>query len=315
MNNPKYLVLATVILWSLGPLLTRLISINSQLLSLDILFFFTFIFFLITTVVHYKSAFLPKIKKFPVAFLFFGLFGYFFYYLGLVQSFHLFNSASEPAILNYTFPLFTVIFTEIWFGRKIKRAIGIRIVEYLGVLIGFFAIVILATKGEVTTLQFTNVPAVLWGLSAGVAYALFSVYSSLVKKEDQSIFLLASIFSSLILACIITIPEFPELRMVSPNVFVANALLAIIINGFGYLFWTRANRVASEKNISIATVASLLLIIPFLGLIIIAFTLKETELFHPYFLVSLGLITTSSLLCQKSAVIYSFLQASSKTTT
>src|SRR6266568_1193391 len=315
MNNPKYLVLATVILWSLGPLLTRLISISSQLLSLDILFFFTFLFFLVISLFRYKSKFLAKIKKPKYAFLLFGLFGYFFYYLGLVQSFHLFNSASEPAILNYTFPLFTVIFTELWFGKKIKRAFGIRFIEYLGVFIGFLAIVFLATKGNVTSLQITNLPAILWGLSAGIAYAIFSVYSSLVTSEDQDMFLLASIFSSLILAVIISFPELHAIQKVTQSALIANALLAIIINGFGYLAWTRANRLASEKTISISTVASLILIIPFLGLLIVAFTLKETELLHPYFLVSLGFITVSSLLCQKSAAIFSVFQVFRKTPT
>ena len=313
MNNPKSLVIGTIILWSLGPLLTRLISMRSQLLSLDILFFFTFLFFLIATVIHYKKAFFVKIKKITFAFFFFGLFGYFFYYLGLVQSFHLFNSASEPTILNYTFPIFTVIFAEVWFGKKIKRATEIRFVEYLGVLIGFLAIVVLATKGDITHLQFTNFSALLWGLSAGIAYAIFSVYSSTVKSENQDMFLLAAIFSSLILAVAITIPDLSTIRTVSFNAFIANAVLAIIINGFGYLAWTRANRLAKERKISISSVASLLFILPVLGLIIVSLTLKEVAIMQPYFLVSLGGIILSSLFCQKSAAIFLWVNTFRKT--
>jgi drug/metabolite transporter (DMT)-like permease len=315
MNNPKYLVIATIILWSLGPLLTRLISISSQLLSLDILFFFTFLFFLLRTTYHYKGKFLTKIKKISFSFLFFGLFGYFFYYLGLVQSFHLFNSASEPAILNYTFPLFTVIFTDLWFGKKIKRPWKIRFIEYLGVAIGFFAIVVLSTKGNIAALQITNLPAILWGLSAGVAYAIFSVYSSCVKAEDQDIFLFAGIFSSLLFAIIISFSEFNGIHNVTQRSFIANAVLAIIINGFGYLAWTRANRLAKEKNISISSIASLLFILPLLGLIIVSLILRETAILQPYFLVSLLGIIFSALFCQKSAAIFSFIEASHKRTT
>ena len=308
MNNPKYLVIATIILWSFGPLLTRLISISSQLLSLDILFFFTLIFFLIVTLLHYKSAFPGKLKRITFAFLFFGLFGYFFYYLGLVQSFHLFNSASEPAILNYTFPLFTVLFTEIWFGRKIKRTKEIRAVEYIGVLVGFLAVVFLATKGNIASLQITNLSAILWVLSAGISYAVFSVYSSSIKAEDQDIFLLAGIFSSLLLAFIISFQEFSALQTVTPTAFIANAILALIINGFGYLAWTKANRLAKEKNISISSIASLLFILPVLGLVIVSVTLHETVLLQRYFLISLLGIIVSSLLCQKSVAIVSFIK-------
>lgn len=308
MSNPKYLVIATILLWSLGPLLTRLISLSSQLLSLDILFFFTLVFFLIVTILHYKSTFPAKLKRITFAFLFFGLFGYFFYYLGLVQSFHFFNSASEPAILNYTFPLFTVLFTEIWFGRKLKRKKEIRMIEYSGVLVGFLAVIVLATKGDIVGLQITNVPAIVWGLSAGIAYAVFSVYSSTVKTEDHDIFLLAGIFSSLIFAVIISVSEIHAIQQVTQTAFLANAVLALVINGFGYLAWTRANRLAKEKNISISSVASLLFILPVLGLIIVSLTLHETALLQPYFLISLGGIILSSLFCQKSAAIVSFIK-------
>ena len=146
MHNPKYLALATIIFWSIGPLLTRLISINSQLFSLNLLFFFTFLVFLIYSFFHYRNKFWLKIKQLKFSYLFFGLFGYFFYYLGLVQSFHLFNSGSETTILNYTFPLFTVILSELIFGHKSRRPLVIKITEYLGTTVGFLAVITLADR-------------------------------------------------------------------------------------------------------------------------------------------------------------------------
>src|SRR6266480_7385679 len=104
MNNPKVLVLLTILFWSFGSLLTRLISIDSQLLSLTVLFFFTFVFFFIYFLVQYRGHFFASLKKIKRNYFFFGIFGYFFYYLGLVQSFHLYNNGSETTILNYTFP-------------------------------------------------------------------------------------------------------------------------------------------------------------------------------------------------------------------
>jgi drug/metabolite transporter (DMT)-like permease len=300
MNNPRTLVLLTILFWSFGSLLTRLISINSQLLSLSLLFFFSLLFFIGLGIFQYKRSFITKLKQLRWTFFFFGLFGYFFYYLGLVQSFHFYNSGSETVILNYTYPIFTVLFTEVFIRRShLKKSL----IEYAGILLGFFAVFILATQGNIFSFHITNLPAFLWGLSAGISYGFFSAYSSKVPAGEQSMFLLAAIFSSWLLSLVIAIPELTHLQSLTLQDYIVTALLAIIINGFGFLAWTRANRVARELSLSIAPFASLLFILPVLNLVIISIVLHESSIFQPYFLVCLGILIVSSILCQKAAEI------------
>ncbi len=299
MRNPKFYVFLTIILWSFGSLLTRLISIDSQFISLTLLFFFTFLFFTIFYYFQNKKDFFIKLKQLKISYLFFGLFGYFFYYLGLVQSFHLFKSASETTILNYTFPIFTIIFTDLFFRVYTPKSKSIKIIEYFGIFIGFLAVIILATNGNIATLHLTNTPALLWGLVAGISYGLYSAYSSSVPSENQSIFLLNSIFSSLIFSVFIAIPQINILHKVTSKDYFITALLALVVNGLGYITWTKANRFAKEKNISISEIASFLFILPILNLLIITIVLKENFLFQPFFLITLICILLSSLLCQK----------------
>lgn len=303
MNNPKTLVLLTILFWSFGALLTRIISIKSQLLSLNLLFFFTFLFFLFYVYLQHRKDFFNEIKKIKPQYLLFGLFGYFFYYLGLVQSFHLYNTASETTILNYTFPIFTVIFTEIFFKKRKSENYGVKLIEFTGVLLGFFAVFILATKGNMTSLQSTNLPALLWGLNAGIAYGIFSAYSSSVPKQQQTLFLLAAIFSSWILSVLISVPELKDLSSLTLNDYFVSGLLAILVNGFGFIVWTRANRIAIEKNISIASLASLLFALPFLSLSIVSIFLSESYLFEPYFMICLIILTLSGIFCQKAELL------------
>lgn len=303
MNNPKTLVLLTIFFWSFGSLLTRLISIDSQLLSLNLLFFFSFIFFIIYFYQQYKQNIFKELKRIKLQYLFFGLFGYFFYYLGLVQSFHLYGNGSETTILNYTFPIFTVVFTELLLRRKSEKFDLVKGIEYCGVLFGFAAVFILATRGDITSFQVTNLPALLWGLSAGIAYGIFSTYSSRVPKNDQRMFLLASIFVSWILAFMVSIPELKDFPSLTVNDYVITGLLAIVVNGFGYIAWIKANRLAHEKNISISSLASLLFVLPFLAIVIVSIFLKETFLLQPYFLMCLSILIVSSILCQKAEVL------------
>ncbi len=311
MNSPKILVILTIIFWSFGIFLTRVISMKTPLLNLNIQFFFLFLFFLIYNIAYYRHAFIRKIFHIKIAYFFFGLFGYFIYFIGLFQSFRLFNVASNTAILNYTFPIFTVIFRDILFKSSKRKTKKVRILEYGGLFLGFLSIIIVATKGQVFTLQFSNIAALLWGLLSGISYGIFSAYSSSIKTEDQPVFFLSATCISWLISLFIALPEFSSLKHLSLSDYFYQAVLAFIVNGLGFITWARANRLANIYHIPISSIASLLYILPFLSLTIIAYFLKETSLHHTYFVLSLLLLILGTYICQKSESISNFLHNSS----
>jgi len=299
MKNPKTLALITITFWSFGSYLARLMAIKSQFLLQGISYVFTFLTLLIYCLFLYKNSFFDKVKSNMKKGLLIGPFGYFVYSFALMQSFRAFDSASETTILNYTWLIFTVLFTDL----KSQKSKNLRLVETFGIGLGFIAVVVLATRGKITSIEISNIKGFAWGLLSGISYGFFSAYSSTVESKDQSAFLLSSILVSLGLMSIFSIQEIGLIRTITLNDLVVVAIRGCLLNGAGYITWTSANRIAREKDISISRIASLMFLLPLLSLIIIAILMKENILFKPYFLVSLALIILSGFLSKKSETI------------
>ncbi|MCE1254023.1 MAG: DMT family transporter [Anaerolineae bacterium] len=298
MNNPKMLALITIILWSFGMYLGRLIAIKSQFVLLALSFFFSFI-----TILFYKTLVLKDFsrsafKSFKWMFLWIGPLGYFVYSVSLNQSSRQFNGISETTILNYTWPIFTILFTHM-LAHKEGRNFWYRLVEALGVFFGFWAVVNMAVKGNYSGLD-VNIPGILWGLIGGMSYGLYSAYSGTLKSDEQSLFLVISTFSSLILVSLCALSELNILNTITLADVGVVCISGFLLNGVGYITWTSANRLAREKQINISSVASLMFVLPVISLLISSVLLNEKLLLQPYFLISLGLIVVSSFLCQKT---------------
>lgn len=308
MDNPKFLVISTITIWSFGAYLARLVSIKSQFLFLSISFSFTLITFLSYFSYLYRGSFYKRLRTTKIKYFFYGLFGYFIYWMGMIQSFRAFDSASETTILNYTWPIFTVIFTETLFRKESKKTVTHRLIESVGIALGFMSVIILATKGNIFSFDISNIKGILWGLLGGISYGVFSSFSSSVPKEEHKTFLLSSIFVSWLLMLFLGVSELHLIKTLHIKDILIVACLGFLLDGVGYILWTRANRIAYEQKVNISSLASLMFILPLLSLIIIAIFLKETQLFQSYFVLSLLLILASSVLCQKSERISSFFE-------
>ena len=300
MNNPNVLALVSIVIWSFGPALGRLISLKTQFLLTGVAYFFALIVFLIYN--HFKDTtpFSQKLKQSKPIYFLIGLFGYSIFSLSFIQTFRAYNSASEPTILNYTWPVFTVLFTEIFFRLKKKRDVTLYLIEGSGIILGFIAIVILITQGNIASFHIENIRGLMWGLVTGGSYGFFSAYSSTIPRERQRVFLLSAIFSSLIFTSLLSFNEIAIIPTLSAHDFLVAALLGVFVNGIAYITWTRANRLLREKNKHVASIASLTFFLPILSLLVITFLFKENTLFHPYFLLALILLIISSILCQKA---------------
>ena len=173
-------------------------------------------------------------------------------------------------------------------------------IEALAVVLGFTAVLILSTRGNIKSFQILNLKGIFWGIVTGASYGFFSSFSSLVPKYEQAKFLLYSIFFSLILIIPFAITELGQISTFTSKELTAVFLLGFINDGVGYVLWTRANRIANERKVSISSIASLTFLLPLFSLVVIFIALKEFQLFQPYFYISLLLLTFSTLLSQRS---------------
>jgi len=279
-------------MWSWGSLVGRLIAVRSQYLLLALSTSGTLVTFAVYRWIGARQggAWLRG------RYMLFGLLGYFLYMVALNRSFRAFDAASEPMVLNYTWPLFTVVFTRLLYERRSQP--GVSGWEAAGVLLGLAAVVVLATRGDPRSLDLANVPGVLWGLGAGVSYGLFSAYSGSVSREEHGAFLFSAIAGSWILMAIASMTEAHLVATLTWRDVGISAVQGVLLNGVGYITWTRANRIVREHGLRIASVASLTFALPLLSAVWIALVLGERALLRPYFALSLLLIVASYVSCQ-----------------
>jgi len=312
-SAPTLLTLITIMLWSFGSLLSRLVAIQSQFVLLSLSFFFSFIIMLIY-VVFSKEITFDSFRKIPAAYFIIGPLGYFVYSVAITQSSRAFDSISETTILNNTWPVFTVLFADL-FLIKAKKSRAARGIEGLGIFMSFLSVIILVSGGNFASLQL-EIRGILWGLLAGISYGLFGAYSGIVNRDEQKVFLFTAIALSLLL---ISIPAAIESRHSGPLTVLDIAVafsMGALLDGLGYILWTRAIRLSKERKTRVSTIASLMFFLPFINLAIVRFVLDEQQLFQPYFMLSLILILGSTYLIQKAAWIAKhlsrFLQYKSK---
>ncbi len=306
MNNPKTLAIITILIWSFGQYFGRLISLGSAYLMLAITSFWNLSFFLLYFIVIRRQTVRQITSFLKPAYFFFGLFGFAIYQYTSNECFRAFGNGSEPTILNYTWPLFTVLFTYVFFPLRAKKTIITHIIETVGILVGFFSIIILATNGNIQSLTLNNIVGILWGVASGASYGLFSAYSSTVPKERQGAFLLASISTSFLFLLIRTIPDLHLLNTLSFTDMIITLISGVVIGGIADITWTSANRLAKVQKVSITKVASMMFFLPVFAILVIAVFLHEWQIVSQwYFVASFISIFASSYICQKSEYIAS----------
>lgn len=308
MNNPKSFALITVLIWSFGGYTTRLIAVRSHHLLLAIALTFSTVFFAAYLTLYQKRSIISLLQAIKLKYLVLGFIGYGFFYLINVQSTLHFGNISETMVIGSSWPLFAVLFAYVLFSSRQEGSSRMtQVIQAFGMLIGFSAIIVLATKGQPHTLQISNGLGVIYALIGSSSYGLYSALSGQIKQESTLDFLFQAVLISTIILWMFSLPHIGEIRQLPIEDFAIVAFKGIAINGIGYFTWMRANQLAFERNEDVSTISSIMFLLPLLGLTIVAVLLGERHIFQPYFLTSLALILLSSVICQKPNVVASLL--------
>jgi len=314
-NKPQALAILTVLCWSFSSLLAKLISIQSPYLLFSFSFSFALIVYLIIAYKIYRKHLFQAIRKVPFKYFLIGLCGYYAVWVGNTESFRAFNSASETTVLNYTWLIFTVFFTETIYQKKDSISLKSSI-EFLGIILGFISVFILAVQGNILSFKINNINGILWGLFGGTSYGFFSAYSSTLNKERQIIFLISSISASL-LAMLIT-SYFTsgniilQAQKLSWQKIGLTALLGLLVDALGYIMWTRSLSISRAKNINVSKVVSIIFILPVASLLIVSFYLQEYTIIKPYFIVCILFFLGGLVLTQRSGYVTKFIKSKPK---
>jgi drug/metabolite transporter (DMT)-like permease len=196
---------------------------------------------------------------------FLGLLNPFFYYVVLLKSYDLLP-AQEAGTLNYIWPLVLVLLSIPLLKQKIS------LWSLAAILISFLGILLIATHGDLVSMNFSNPVGVLLALSSAVFWALYWIFN-LKDQRDTEIKLFLNFcfgfFYSAIAFFMTGVPYFPIWPGIAGAVYIG-----IFEMGITFVLWLNA----LKYSVTTAKVSNLIYLSPFISLIIIHILVKETIL-------------------------------------
>lgn len=263
MKNKYYLyAICTIILWGTSSLtIMKLNMAFTGLQTLAFAFLLATIFLFILALCQRKLSEIKtyKFKDFAIIFGL-GLLGIFAYNMLNTYS-YIFATGTQAVTINYLWPLWTVIFAMIILKEKVTLG------KIIAMLISFFGMALVATRGDFGAFANTNILGICQALLCSICYGLFSAITKKVKY-DKTVATMLYFASGTIVAfiCLFAFSSVPH--------FTFESTLWLVLRGCGqfglaYMLWTMALMGDTVR------VSNLALITPFLQLAAISLFMGE----------------------------------------
>ena len=248
----------------------------STLFSVIVLFFIALI--------QGKIGFIKSFSKralMQCAFL--GLLNPCLYYIILFKGYDILP-AQEAMVINFSWPIMIVILSI----PILKQKIDIK--SFLSIIVCYVGVVVIASKGDVFSMQFENSLGVVYILITTVIWSLFWLFNTKNSNDSVVSLFLIFLFS---LPYILIITYFSD-SFVVPSLkgVIGSAYIGLFEMGVSVVLWQSALKIST----TVSRVASLVFITPFLSLLILHFVLKEDILASTIFGV---ILICSGLILQK----------------
>ena len=263
MRKEYICAIISVLLWSTTATVSKLLlgSLDSmQILLVSSLF--SFIFLLIINCINGSIKEIKKYKSKDYLIIFsLGLIGIFlydlFFYLGINAM-----QASQAFIINYLWPIMTVLFACIFLKEKFTFK------KIIAIIISFIGVIIVSSNGNIFNIDKSSIMGTVYCMLAAILYGLFSVLNkkqNYNKYTSMMLFYLGSFIISLIYILASKKTFVPEL-----NQLLGMLWIGIFTSAIAYTSWALA--LAKGDTARISNIAYLT---PFISLIWTGIVLKE----------------------------------------
>ena len=209
----------------------------------------------------------------------------FLFYIVLFYAYDLLLT-QEAMVLNFTWPVTLTIFSIFILKQHINWK------SMLAILVSFTGIVVIATKGDVMGLQFTNPSGVALALGSTVIWSLFWIVN-IKDKRDEVVKLFLN-FSFGFIYILIATTILGELAIPPWQAILGSVYIGLFEMGIAYVFWLKGLQLSATT----AKVSNLIFMAPFISLILIRIFVGEQILWSTF--AGLGFIITGILLQRKS---------------
>ena len=191
-----------------------------------------------------------------------GFLNPFVYYVVVLNAYAILR-AQEAVTINFVWPIVLVLFSIPLLRQRIKlRSIS-------AIMISFFGVFIIATRGDILGFTFTSPRGVLLALGSTVIWALFWIYNTRDKRDEALRLFLNFMFGSIFV--FLSMVLFARLEMPSLRGVLGAIYIGLFEMGITFLVWLKALRLSKTT----ARVASLVYLAPFLSLVVIPFAIGE----------------------------------------
>jgi len=209
----------------------------------------------------------------------------FLFYIVLFYAYDLLLT-QEAMVLNFTWPVTLTLFSIV----ILKQRIGWK--SLLAIFISFIGIVVIATKGDLLTLKFTNPTGVALALGSTIIWSSFWIVN-IKDNRDEVVKLFLNFFFGfiyiLITAIISGVVIIPSWQASAGSIYIG-----LFEMGIAYVFWLKGLQLSSTT----AKVSNLIFLAPFISLILINRTVGEQILWSTF--AGLGFIMIGIILQRRA---------------
>ena len=195
-----------------------------------------------------------------------GFLNPFLYYIALFKAYSLLP-AQEAQPLNYTWPIMLVLLSI----PLLKQKISLK--NIFAVLIGFIGVVIIGTRGNLTSLKFSNPLGVALAISSSLIWALFWIYNMKDKRDEVAKLFLNFLFGFIFISAAAI--SFSNITIPSINGFLGVTYVGLFEMGVTFIIWIKALRLSKTT----ARISNLIFLTPFISLFFIHIVVGEEILF------------------------------------
>ncbi|MCY4130933.1 MAG: DMT family transporter [Gammaproteobacteria bacterium] len=260
-RNPMLVGFAAVLMWS-----TVAVGFKLGLRSMEpiqLLWIgccFSWVLFSICCVVLPSQ---PRATKHAARASLLGLLNPLLYYIVLLTAYDLLPAhVAQP--LNYTWAIVTALLAIPMLRQKLNRS------TLIGILVGYFGVLLLVTKGQLTSALGFDPVGIGLALASTLVWAIYWIWSVTVRLEPWWFMWYGFTVAVPLLTILCYFTEgFP--RLIWSN-FGYGAWIGLLEMGFAFLLWQRAMSTTS----SVATLSQLIFLSPMISLILIYTILGES---------------------------------------
>ncbi len=267
MQNQKLsfiFALSAVLLWST---VATAFKISLRILSpIELLLYSS-----LTSLVFLTAILIVK-KKIKIAFIYLkenfilvlilGAINPFFYYLVLFKAYDLLP-AQEAQSINYTWALTLSYLGVIFLKHKLSKY------DILAGIIAYFGVLIIATKGDIFSLHFSNSYGVLLAFFSTILWSFYWIFN-IKSKVDPVVGLFCNFLIGVIFILFYFI-LFYHFSLLSSKALLSSMYVGFFEMGITYILWLKALKHSENTG----KIANLIFLSPFLSLVFIHFIAGE----------------------------------------